>query len=197
LQFLKEKKKNPGSGYAIRKNDCSESALNHCGSETQVKTLLCLLYYKEKTKNHGNSGVPKTPETYRYTTKFSCFFIERRLSAPGLGGAGLSPGENNSGGELSFLAAETRSLMRGAGDLTPMNGQQASDARLHGASSRRLLIGHPSSASGPMGGETGFPLASRPHMRGPAGGQMGAAHYRRFQDSSFSSFRHCTQSLTQ
>jgi hypothetical protein len=142
--------------------------------------------------------MPKTPETYRYTTEFSCLFnpfIERRLSAPGLGGAGLSPGENSSGGELSFLAAETRSLMR-AGDT--VNGQQPANARLHGASSRRLLIGHPSSASGPMGGETGFPLASRPHMRGPAGGQMAAAaHYRRFQDSSFSSFRHSTQSLTQ
>ncbi len=145
---------------------------------------------------------PKTPETYPVHIEILmlvCWpFIERRLSAPGLGGAGLSPGEN-SGGELSFLAAETRSLMRGAGDLTPMNGQQAADSRLHhGAASRRLLIGHPSSASGPMGGETGFPLASRPHMRGPAGGQMAAAaHYRRFQDSSFSSFRHCTQSVTQ
>ncbi len=139
---------------------------------------------------------PKTSETYR-TNSNDCPFTERRLSAPGLGGAGLSPGEN-SNSELNFLAAETRSLMRGAGDLTPMNGQQAADARLHGASSRRLLIGHPSSASGPMGGETGFPLASRPHMRGPAGGQMAAAaHYRRFQDSSFSSFRHSTQSLTQ
>jgi hypothetical protein len=159
--------------------------------------------YKEKKHGFGSLIDAKKARNLPVHNKIFTFvkpFIERRLSAPGLGGAGLSPGENTSG-ELTFLAAETRSLMRGAGDT--MNGQQL-DARLHGGSgaSRRLLIGHPSSASGPMGGggggETGFPLASRPHMRGPAaGGQMAAAaHYRRFQDSSFSSFRHSTQFLT-
>jgi hypothetical protein len=135
---------------------------------------------------------------------------ERRLSAPGLGGSNHA-GQQNGGGdvggridaaELSLLAAETRSLMLrdNASDVmlsssTPNRVEAAAEAaarrRLASGNSSRRLIGHPSSAAAAMS-EASFPLASRPHMRGGGGGQVGGGGgpmYRRFQDSSFSSFR--------
>ena len=159
------------------------------GGRRTVKHLVNTLLGKDH-KNHifgakDHKGNDYHPERRTMTIER---LRERRLSAPGLSNAAPPAKEN---GELSMLASETRSLMlRDGGDaLLIANKLEESQRRRlasNGVAARRM-IGHPSTAAM---SEAGFPLASRPHMKGGTVGAGQGAMYRRFQDSSFSSFRH-------
>lgn len=198
----KDKKKAAAAGPPRSKSRDRGLADLRSGGRRTVKHLVNTLLGKDHknhifgTKDHHAKGDQEAAAAAAATriTRLR----ERRLSAPGLGAAVLPAAATNSG-DLSFFAAETRSLMR-ANELL----MAKSEARVGlgggtiSTSSRRMLIGHPS-AGGVVGyaaaaSEVGFPLASRPHLRGPTGGvyqgssAASGPHYRRFQDSSFSSF---------
>jgi hypothetical protein len=188
----KDKKKAGGSGVLLLRSKSRDRGLAdlRTGGRRTVKHLVNTLLGKDHKNHIFGAKDHHARGDQEATSRVTARLRERRLSAPGLG-AMMPPASENGGVELSFLAAETRSLMR-ASEVT-------GKADLRGGSAvsttRRMVIGHPSSSSTASAGiassEAGFPLASRPHLRGPATGQ-GAAQYRRFQDSSFSSFRqHC------